>query len=309
MKVLIKRIVVILIPLALLIVTAYAEIAYATSFETISFIPFKIIAVERDVTYKVVDDISLKMDIYYPVKRAGKLPAVVYIHGGGWYSGDKTGGAGQDDIPELVDRGYIVASVNYRLAPEYKFPAQIEDIKCAIRFLRENAAVYGIDTAHIGAFGDSAGGHLASLLGVTDAAAGFQGLGWYDEQSDKVQAVVNMFGPADLTLNFQKDRSLLIEHVFGTIDENSSIIRQASPISYVSFDDPPFLIIHGDKDNEICPCQSEILYQKLVSAGIPASLMIVSNCSHSFLPVGEAINPSRDEITDTMGDFFDRFLQ
>ncbi|MFC1990501.1 alpha/beta hydrolase fold domain-containing protein [Chloroflexota bacterium] len=94
---------------------------------------------ERDITYSTIDEVCLKMDIYYPLTAGRPVPAVVYIHGGGWYSGDKTTGAGQRDIPALTARGYLVAAIDYRLAPRYKFPAQIEDVKCAIRFLRANA--------------------------------------------------------------------------------------------------------------------------------------------------------------------------
>jgi len=309
MNVLIKRAAVALLALVLITTIVYMSLASALSLEIVSFNPFKVATVERDITYKIIGSVSLKMDVYHSLGRDGPAPAVVYIHGGGWYTGDKTGGVGQHDIPELVARGYVVAAVNYRLAPRHKFPAQIEDIKCAIRFLRANAATYGIDPAHIGAFGDSAGGHLASLLGVTDATDGFEGSGWYDKQSDRVQAVVNMFGPADLTVNFQRDKSLLIEHVFGTADETSPIIRQASPVTHVSVDDPPFLIIHGDQDDKICPCQSNILYQRLLSTGVPVTLMTVKNSGHSFLQVGGTMSPNRDEIINTIGDFFDQYLK
>ncbi len=265
--------------------------------------------VQRDVVYCNCQGIPLTMDIYYHKLARAPVPVILYIHGGGWYSGDKTTGTGREDIPELVGRGYLVAAVNYRLAPRYKFPAQIEDLKCAVRFLRVNAATYGLDPAHIGVFGDSAGGHLAALLGVTEENCRFDdALGWI-KQSTQVQAVVDMFGPADLTLTFERDRSLLIEHVFGTSDPEDEIIRRASPVTYVSSDDPPFLIIHGNRDDQVLLNQSEELYQKLVSTGVPANFTVVQNSGHNFNPIGGSISPSRSEITTAIGDFFDQYLK
>ena len=266
-------------------------------------------AVARDVVYYNSGGTPLTMDIYYPKADGGRVPAVLYIHGGGWYSGDKTSGTGLVDIPELVNRGYLVAAVNYRLAPRYEFPAQIEDLKHAVRFLRANAATYGLDPAHIGVFGDSAGGHLAALLGVTDDNYGFDGVLSGIEPSTRVQAVVDMFGPADLTLKFERDRSLLIEHVFGTSDPEDEIIRRASPVTHVSSDDSPFLIIHGDKDDQVLLSQSEELYRKLVESGVPTELIVVKNSGHDFTPIGGDIDPSRSEITTAIGNFFDQYLK
>lgn len=270
---------------------------------------FKSSVVKRDITYENINSIELKMDIYYDRKTDNLKPAIVYIHGGGWYSGDKSKGVGQFDIPELVAHGYLVASVNYRLAPRYKFPAQIEDVKCAIRFLRANADKYGIDPLNIGVMGDSAGGHLAALAGVTGNAAGCT-CEEHLEQTDAVQAVVDMYGPTDLESIYQKDHTGHIEHVFGTDDPESIIIKQASPITYVSSDDPPFLILHGDQDNEVLPEQSKILYQQLSNIGVPASLVTVHNSGHRFESVdGGAINPTRAEITEIILDFLDKHLK
>lgn len=289
---------------ALLLLAAITAASYGCSFALA-----KSYTVERDVVYKTVGDCSLKMDIYRPTAADGLTPAVVYIHGGGWYSGDKTTGAGQDDIAEMISRGYLVAAVNYRLAPRYQFPAQIEDVKCAIRFLRANAVRYGIDAAHIGVWGDSAGGHLAALLGVTDASDGFEGYGWYDGQSDQVQAVASLYGPTDLAEIYERDKSPHMEHVFGTADPESTVISQASPLTHVSSDDPPFLIVHGEADEVVLVEQSQVLYERLVSAGVPTTLVIVGNCGHCFMPVGGPICPSRAQITLMLADFFDQCLK
>ena len=121
--------------------------------------------------------------------------------------------------------------------------------------------------------------------------------------------MVDMFGPSDLTLTFERDRSLLMEHVFGTADTEDEIIRRASPVTSVSSDAPPFLIIHGDKDDQVLPEQSQLLYQKLVSAGVPASLMVVKNAGHGLVPVGGQISPGRSEISGLVADFFDQYLK
>jgi acetyl esterase/lipase len=271
--------------------------------------PAKLGKVERDITYGVADGVALKMDIYYPKVANGAVPAVMYVHGGGWTKGDKRSGAGASEIPELVSRGYLVAAINYRLAPQYKFPAQIEDVKCAVRFLRANAATYGIDPDHIGAWGGSAGGHLVSLLGVTDATAGFEGDGGYADQSSRVQAVVDMFGPSDLTVVFQGANTQLLGQVFGTTDHNSDIVKRASPVTWVSSNDPPFLILHGEKDTLVPPSQSKILYNRLTAAGVPATLTMVKNAGHGFAPDGGTIDPSRTVITRMVADFFDQYLK
>ena len=273
--------------------------------------PAKLGSVERDLTYGNAAGVDLKLDIYYPKTADGPVPAVVYVHGGGWTAGEKSTGAGEVEIPELVSRGYLVASINYRLAPEHKFPAQIEDVKCAIRFLRANASRYGIDPERIGAWGGSAGGHLVALLGTTDASAGWDGSGGYAGESSRVKAVVDLFGPTDLTAIVPgTSNASTLENVFGTSDPRSEIAKLASPVTHVSADAPPFLIIHGDKDNVVPLRQSEILYDRLVAAGVPATLVVVKNGGHGFSAVaGSVMSPTRSEITSIIADFFDKHLK
>ena len=271
--------------------------------------PAKLGTVARDIIYGTAGNVLLKLDIYYPKACDGAVPAVVYVHGGGWTQGDKSGGAGAVEIPELVNRGYLVAAVNYRLAPQYQFPAQIEDVKNAIRFLRANAASYGVDTARFGAMGGSAGGHLVALLGTTDTSAGLEGAGGYADRSSRVQAVVDLFGPSDLSIMFPGNSVIILEQVFGTRDPRSEKARMASPVTYVSPDDPPFLILHGDKDTLVPLSQSRILYDRLLAAGVTANLVVVKNGGHGFTPVGGAISPTRLELTNAIADFFDKYLK
>jgi acetyl esterase/lipase len=262
---------------------------------------------ESDVTYCTMEGVDLAMDVYYPDDMDGEWPAVVYIHGGAWMGGDKTSGAGYRELPELVSRGYLAVSVNYRLAPDYPFPAMIEDVKCAIRHLRAHAREYNLDPERIGAWGSSAGGHLVSLLGVTDREQGYDQAGQYLDQSSRVMAVADLFGPADLTL--VTDTPRVREAVFGTADPSAAILETASPVIYVTADDPPFLILHGDRDDVVPPEHSERLYARLTEAGVPVVFVLVENAGHGFSRADGAINPSRDQITGMIADFFDQHLK
>jgi acetyl esterase/lipase len=267
---------------------------------------------ERDVTYCIAGDVELKMDIYYPTMATTRLPVAMYVHGGGWTGGDKRSGAGSRDISTLIERGYLVTSVNYRLAPRYKFPAMIEDVKCAVRFLRANALRYNLNPDKIGVWGSSAGGHLVALLGTTDETAKLEGAGGYLDQSSRVQAVVDMFGPTDLNEMAEgTNRGIQIfQPVFcpatGCTPE---ILDAASPTTYVSKDDPPFLFLHGEKDTLVPPSQSEILHEMLEEVKVPSQLVMVKNAGHGFTPSGGPISPTRDELTKMLADFFDKYLK
>jgi acetyl esterase/lipase len=207
-------------------------------------------------------------------------------------------------MPALLDAGFTVVAVNYRLAPAFTFPAMIEDVKCAIRSLRAHATTYGIDPDRIGAWGGSAGGHLVSLLGTADASAGFD-VGEYLDYSSAVQAVVDMFGPADLSTLFPAGFDNLRASVFDDFD-----LALASPITYVSPDDPPFLILHGEEDRIVPISQSEALTARLKATGVPVQFVRVQHAGHGFIPDGTApVRPSRSEITRLVVEFFREHLQ
>jgi len=265
----------------------------------------KLGAVERDITYCKASGIVLKMDVYYPKAMSKPAPMVVYVHGGSWSSGSKSDGMGMTDVPELLGRGYLVGSVDYRHAPEWKFPAQIEDVKCAIRFLRANSSRFNLDPNRIGAWGHSAGGHLVALLGTTDPSAGFEGSGGYSDQSSRIQAAVDMCGRADLR-GMPADKAA---SVFGATDSFSDILLRGSPITFVSKDDAPFLILHGEKDGTVPPPVSQLLYDRLQAVGVPVKLATVKNADHSFNPIDGAMSPTRTEMTKLIADFFDQYLR
>ena len=253
----------------------------------------------KDVTYCTNGGSDQKMDIYLP--EAGNGAAIMFIHGGGWSSGSKSGGSGLEMIPELVSRGYVVVSIDYRLAPQNKFPAQMEDVTCAVLYLKRNADDYEIDPERIGAYGGSAGGHLAALLGTTGGHGYEQGISAEDAE---VAAIVDLFGPADFTIDFAGSRSIA-QSVFGTTDRTSKALIQASPVTHVTPDDPPFLIIHGELDDLVPISQSETLLAALLAAGVEAELVRVENGAHGFASKGGAISPTRREITALVADFFD----
>jgi acetyl esterase/lipase len=261
----------------------------------------------KDVTYCTAGGDALKMDVYFPQEISAKpMPAAVFIHGGSWMQGDKN--TGLIDHLELLARGYFVASLDYRLAPQHTWPAQIEDVKCAIRHLRASAATYRIDPTRIGVWGHSAGGHLAAMVGTTDAGAGFD-VGGYLDQSSRVRAVVDMSGAADLPKFFLPGDQQIMQTVFGVTSLDDPILIRASPVTYISKDDPPFLILHGDMDEHLPPSQSQILHDRLQTAGVQSTFVIVKNATHALSPAGTSMTPTRAEITKMIADFFDEHLR
>lgn len=266
----------------------------------------------RNIAYcTTVDGVALLMDVHYPQNLTSPAPLVVYIHGGGWVGGDKAGGIGRDFAPLLLERGYVIAAINYRLSPSYQFPAHIQDVQCAIRHLRSNAERYDIDPERIAALGGSAGGHLAALLGTADEEAGWP-LGDYLEPyagvSSRVQAVVDFFGPTDL-VQISSGRSNVEGHIFGAVDLNDPKLLLYSPLTHVSADDPPFLILHGDKDAVVPLVHSQLLYEKLKSVGVSARLVVVTNGGHSLRPTGGDLSPKLSELQKIVADFLDAIFR
>lgn len=262
-----------------------------------------------DVTYCRAGAIDLKIDLYFPDPSAPpRAPATLFLHGGGWVGGDKRESGWLPRIREpLLERGYVVASADYRLAPSHRWPAQIEDAKCAIRFLRAEAGTYGIDTDRIGVWGTSAGGHLAALLGTADASTGFEGDGGHAGQSSQVRAVVDLYGPADLTdgEGWPQGQPFVLDLVFGTSDLDSPVLAGASPTTHATPDDPPFLILHGERDRLVPVRQSELLFERLDAVGVPVELVVVENARHGLVPDGGEIRPSEGELVDKVVEFFE----
>lgn len=259
----------------------------------------------RDVPYVLHARRSQMLDVYEPDVAASHVtgsarPLIIWIHGGGWYSGDKSAPPGM----ALLPRGYVVASINYRLSSEALFPAQIFDCKAAIRFLRANAREFNIDPSRIGVWGDSAGGQLAALLGTTNGRAEYEGSEGTLGVSSSVQAVCDWFGPsdflqaADVRLTSQRSVNLLFG---GKVSAHTAAAMFASPAEQVGRAPlVPFLIMHGELDSMVPAHQSQILYQKLQLAGAPAKLVILPNSGH-----GNGWFRSQKDLA-MVYDFFDR---
>ena len=253
-----------------------------------------------DVDYCSMGAVNQKMDIYFPAS-GGPWPVLAYVHGGSWMHGDKS-----EAIlfaARMTSQGYLVVSINYRLYPEGKFPNMIEDVKCAIRSLRAHAGEYNLDPNRVAAIGPSAGGHLVSLLGTSDASAGWD-VGEYLDQSSRVQAVVAMAPVTDLTRNFPNAD---IEAMRGVGFGEHNILL-ASPITHVTPDDPPFLLIHGDRDEVVPHEQSQLMYERLVQTNVPAQLVVVQNAGHGLTAPNGSATPTFDEINQIILDFLVRYL-
>lgn len=261
---------------------------------------------DKDIAYCSINDNNLLMDFYWPKSGTGPFPVVLYVHGGGWTSGDKTESI-QQYARALNTQGIAVAAVNYRLADEAIFPAMIEDIKCAVRHIRANATTYNINPNAIGAFGGSAGGHLVSLLGVADTSAGWD-TGAYTNTSSAVAAVTEFFGPTNLQIEFPGNEKDLALKAFG--QTNYADMAFASPITYIDPNDPPFLIFHGEEDALVPISQSEAFSAALESAGIDTTFIRVKNAGHTFHHEGTApMSPSVPEIAAQMSAWFKAHLK
>lgn len=261
----------------------------------------------KDISYVENGHERHKLDLYIPADASGKLPLVVWIHGGGWRNGSKDG----CPATVLLEDGFVVASINYRLSGHAPFPAQIEDCKAAIRWLRAHADQHHIDPDRIGVWGSSAGGHLVALLGTSGDVAALEGSLGLTGVSSRVQAVCDYFGPTDLlSMQRQSQGRSPIDHdapnspesllLGGTLQEHPEAARRASPLTYISADDPPFLIVHGDQDFLVPLPQSQMLEKQLQDAGVEAELIVVPGAGH-----GQFRDP---KIVEQVRDFFQKTL-
>jgi acetyl esterase/lipase len=261
-----------------------------------------------DVQFCSAQESPLLMDIVIPKQRdRTPTPAVLWIHGGGWDRGDKNG---HSNAEFLADGGFVAATLSYRLSGDAPFPAAIEDCKCAVRFLRANASKFGIDPERIGVAGSSAGGHLAELVATADQTAGLEGEGGWQNTSSKVQAAASYFGVSDLTAQFPDDTvPVIVKFLKGTKKENPELYRKASPIFYVSKDDPPMLLVHGEKDDGVPFKQSVRMAEAYRRFHVPVEFIEVKNAGHDFRHMGDApISPSVQIIHQRTIDFFKRYL-
>ncbi|HEY1171621.1 MAG TPA: prolyl oligopeptidase family serine peptidase [Verrucomicrobiae bacterium] len=263
----------------------------------------------RDLAYVETDAHERhRLDLYIPEKSDGPLPLIIWVHGGGWQNGSK------DGCPPLregyTQRGYAVASINYRLSGHATFPAQIEDCKTAIRWLRAHSKQYNLDTKRFGVWGSSAGGHLVALLGTSGDVKEFD-QGANLDQSSRVQAVCDFYGPTDFVVfvttpkyeSHAASSAPEAKLIGGAVLENKDKAAKVNPITYVSADDPPFLIVHGDKDGTVPLNQSQLLFDALKKANRQVHFHTIHGAGHG----GPGFNASA--ITTQVQTFFDKFLK
>ena len=252
------------------------------------------IEVRRNLAYAETDNPRQTLDLFLPrVHSTNPLPLIVFIHGGGWRKGSKESGSSRL-VPFVASGDYIGASINYRLTNEAQWPAQIHDCKAAIRWLRGNAGALGIDADKIAVWGSSAGGHLVSMMGTSGDVKLLEGtLGRHLDQSSRVSAVVNFFGPENFITMVQQESSidrtsrdypeaLLLG---GRVQDQPEVAKYASPVTWITDDDPPFLTAHGTRDPLVPYAQATELDRGLEAAGVFSILITMKDAGHGFKSV------------------------
>lgn len=255
-----------------------------------------------NVQYGMGGDHKLRLHLALPQANGQKRPALLFIHGGGWAAGHR------DDLIKQIQyaarQGYVAASVGYRMAPQDPFPAQVEDVKCAVRWLRAQADDLQIDGQRIGAIGFSAGAHLAMLLGVMDAGDGLEGTGGWADHSSKVQAVVSYFGPTNLQVELPVISKSIVKHFIGFDQgEKPELYRQASPVSYVNKGDAPILMYQGTDDPLVPYDQAWFMTQAMTKAKVPGRIEFLLGVNHGW-NAAEMTRTERESL-----DFFAKWLQ
>lgn len=279
------------------------KVAYALGFldliETDPEVPENI-EVFNDIVYKQVDSIMLKLDIYKLKDLNNVTPVLIFIHGGAWTKGKRS-----DYLPYLLDyaqKGYITATISYRLSQVAPFPAAVLDVKCALRWIRAHAEDYMINPDKIAVIGGSAGGHLAMMAAYSDENIFSEECG--DSISSKVQAVVNLYGPTDLTTEYARQHESVEKFLGTTYANDPQIFISASPRTYISPDDPPTLIFHGTIDSLVPVSQSDSLHRWLDEKGIYNEYHRLKGWPHT-MDLSVKVNEYCQIYMDA---FFDKYL-
>ncbi len=259
---------------------------------------------ETGVEYSNPEDEHLQLNIARPKAGAGPFPTVLCIHGGGFRAGKRDS---YDALcVKLAERGYVAATMTYRLAPKHKFPAAVHDTKAAVRWLRANAATYKINPDKIGVTGGSAGGHLAQFLGVTADVPQFEGKGGNPAQSSRVNCVVNVYGPSDFTKSYGKSvdaHEVLPLWLGGNLETARVIHIQSSPLYWVTPNAAPTLCIHGTEDKYVAHEQAVWLIDKLKAATVEAELLTLEGAGHGFK------GADAEKAEKALFEYFDKHLK
>jgi arylsulfatase A len=235
-------------------------------------------------TYARYGDRELQLDLFKPKDQKGLLPAIIWIHGGGWKNGTRKGGAKMARY--FAERNYVAVSISYRLTGEAPFPAQIQDCKAAVRWLRAHAKTYGIDPERIGAMGHSAGGHLAALLATSNDVPELEGDGGNSSFSSTIQAAVPTGAQTDLetdrirSLTAQSGADIWHDFLGGPLDKNEAMYQLASPRRHLDKKDPPMMFIAGELDN--LDTQAVPIREDMRRLKIPSGILVIPNAPHNF---------------------------
>ena len=252
--------------------------------------------VEQGIVFGRGGDVDLRLNLARPVEGNGPFPALVLIHGGGWSEGNREDCDGA--IIEGARRGYVAISADYRLTdvkengvPKYPFPCQLHDVKSGVRWLRANASKYNVNSDRIGVMGFSAGGHLALMIGFTDSSNGLEGKSGNEAFSSRVQAIVCMAGMVEAFSYYQERRTQkeTLALLGGTPDQVPDVYRAASPLTYVSKDNPPVLFMIGAKDLIVSPDQGKLLAEKMQASGSYCDLVLKEGFAHQAFYYDERV--------------------
>jgi acetyl esterase/lipase len=238
---------------------------------------------EAGIEYANPDNQHLQLNMARPKKAMSSMPAVLCIHGGGFRAGTRQSYDGT--CIKLAQHGYVAFTCTYRLAPKFQYPAAVHDVKAAVRWIRANAAKYGIDPERIGVMGGSAGGHLAQFLAVTGDVKKFDGDGGNPTVSSKVACVVNYYGPSDFTKSYGKSvdaAEVLPLWLGGNLETARQKHIESSPLNWVTPDAAPTLCIHGTKDKYVAHEQAVWMVDRLKSCGVEAELLTWQGAGHGF---------------------------
>jgi acetyl esterase/lipase len=263
----------------------------------------KTIEVRKEIVYGRGGEQELKLDLYSPKRLENPTPGLIFIHGGAWTKGQRSDY--HYYCVKFAEQGYVVATVTYRLLPDHQFPAAVHDVKCAVRWMRANAGTLKVDEDRLAVIGGSAGGHLAMMVGFSSDVEELDGTGGHAGVSSRVRAIVNLYGPTDLTVPVATDDGKVVEFLKGKkIEEARGDYELASPITHVSKDDPATLIFHGTIDDTVPIEQADLLADKLKKLKVPYRYERLEGWPHS-MDFAEVINQRCRRI---MAEFFSEHL-
>lgn len=257
----------------------------------------------KDIEYGRVGDHALMLDLYSPKNLEKPVPGIIFIHGGGWTSGNRA-----DYRPYTIpfaEKGYVVATMSYRFAQDAKFPAAVEDAKCAVRWMRANAASLHVDPDHLAVIGGSAGGYLSMMVGFTAGDPKFEGQGGHEGVSSAVQAVVDLYGPTDFDTDVARENPTVTNFLGKKFSDDPEWFRSASPINHLTAQAPAIFVLQGTIDSTVPVSQSDALVEKLKALGVPHWYDRLDGWPHTM----DLAKPVNERTQRLVLKFFEKYLK